>query len=165
MFYILSNCKNQVLTNRRIITTNFYRVDTTAYKQLLTTSITKAYKKAPPNTVNKINSQEKSIAEDLNLANRIDALAEKIAFVTLKDHKPNFTNNPTCRLINPSKSKIGIVSKKILERINSKVVKATGINQWKDTDSVNVHFCKNHLTTGLFTKQRLQQPFLEFSLI
>ena len=57
--------------------------------------------------------------------------------MTLKDHKPNFNNNPcTCRLINPSKSEIGIISKKILQRINSKVVASNSLNQWKNTDSV-----------------------------
>ena len=52
----------------------------------------------------------------------------KDSFITLKDHKPNFNNNPTCRLINPSKSEIGIVSKKI--------VASTSLNQWKNSDSV-----------------------------
>jgi hypothetical protein len=54
----------------------------------------------------------------------------------LKDHKPNFDNNPTFRLINPSKSEIGRVSKLILDRIKTKVIEATHINQWKNTKSV-----------------------------
>ena len=29
------------------------------------------------------------------------------SFTTLKDHKDNFTNRPTTRLINPSKNEIG----------------------------------------------------------
>jgi hypothetical protein len=62
--------------------------------------------------------------------------------VTLKDHKPNFTNSPTCRLINPSKSEIGIVSKQILERINNKIIAATKLNQWKNTASV-INWYKN----------------------
>ena len=73
----------------------------------------------------KIISAEKQIAKNLNLDKRIDALAAKSAFITLKDHKPNFANNPTCRLINPSKSEIGIVSKKILQRVNAKIVSTT----------------------------------------
>ena len=39
-------------------------------------------------------------------------------------------------LINPSKSEIGRVSKLILDRINTKVIEATRINQWKNTKSV-----------------------------
>ena len=36
-------------------------------------------------------------------------------YVTLKDHKPDFINNQTCRLINPCKIEIGIISKNILD--------------------------------------------------
>ena len=34
-------------------------------------------------------SEENKIEKSLDLDNRIDALAEKDSFVTLKDHKPN----------------------------------------------------------------------------
>ena len=61
---------------------------------------------------------------------------EKEAFVTLKDHKPNFHNHPTCRLINPTKSEIGAISKHILDDINASVITSTKINQWKNTASV-----------------------------
>ena len=50
--------------------------------------------------------------------------------------KPNFDNKPTCRLINPTKSEIGIISKAILDRINSKIVRASKFNQWKNSTSV-----------------------------
>ena len=94
-----------------IKTTNFYRLDTLSYKQLLNTAMTKSYKKALNNSSNTIISDEKKIPKNLGFDNRIDAIAAKDSFITLKDHKPNFKNNPTCRLINPSKSEIGIVSK------------------------------------------------------
>ena len=32
--------------------------------------------------------------------------------------KDNFQNNPKCRLINPAKSEIGIISKRYIEEIN-----------------------------------------------
>ena len=85
-------------------TTNFYCLNTDSYKQLMDTSITKSYKKAQSSAPNQIISEEKKIATDLNLHNRIDALSSKNAFITLKDHKPNFQNKPTCQLINPTKS-------------------------------------------------------------
>ena len=44
------------------------------------------------------------------------------------------------RLINPSKSEIGIISKQILQRINSKIANSTELNQWKNTDSVIIWF-------------------------
>ena len=54
----------------------------------------------------------------------------------MKDHKPNFANNPTCRLINPAKSEISKISKQILDRINKKTNENTGTNQWKNTAAV-----------------------------
>ena len=115
--------------------TNFYRVKPASYNRLLHSSINKSYKKAQPNETSKIISEEKRIAKDLQLDNRIDALAEKDCFITLKDHKPNFNNKPICRLINPAKSEIGIISKRILERINKKVIVATALNQWNSSTS------------------------------
>ena len=44
-----------------------------------------------------------------------------------------FINNPTCRLINPCKSEIGIISKNILDRINKEITQATKVNLWKST--------------------------------
>jgi hypothetical protein len=117
-------------------TTNFYRMDPPEYNALLENSMTKTYKKATKNAASKIATEEKKIATSLDLADRIDTTAKSNAFVTLKDHKPNFSNQPTCRLINPSKSEIGIISKSILERINGKIVAATKSNQWKNTASV-----------------------------
>ena len=65
-----------------------------------------------------------------------DTTASKNAFITLKDHKPNFDNKPTCRLINPTKSEIGKFSKEILDRINGKIVRESKFNQWKNSSSV-----------------------------
>ena len=123
-------------------TTNFCRLDSHSYNQLMHTAIAKSYKKASSNTANKIISEEKKIAENLNLSNRIDALAAKNDFVTLKDRKPNFQNHPTCRLINPTKSEISVINKKILQRINSNIVTATQLNQWKNTSSIIEWFKK-----------------------
>jgi len=66
-------------------------------------------------------------------------MAERQAFITLKDHKNNFENKPTCRLINPAKSEIVRISKQILEdleNINTTVRHKTGLNQWKSSASV-----------------------------
>ena len=40
------------------------------------------------------------------LDDRIEQLTENQAFITIKDHKPNFPNNIKCRLINPAKSNL-----------------------------------------------------------
>jgi len=47
-----------------------------------------------------------------------------------------------CRLINPSKSEIGVVSKHILDKIISAIIRSTHINQWKNTSSVQSWFNK-----------------------
>ena len=55
------------------------------------------------------------------------------SFVNLKDHKENFANRPTTRLINPSKNKMGRISKHILDQINTKLVCELSLNEWKNT--------------------------------
>ena len=117
-------------------TNNFYKMDTSTYNNLLHKSITKTYKKISTETVLSIEEHSKCIADRMSLGDRINTTAEREAFITLKDLKPNFQNNPTCRLINPRKSEIGKISKQILDRINTKVVQATGVNQWKNTNAV-----------------------------
>ena len=83
-----------------------------------------------------INLEAKHIATKLKLEDRIEQMAIKPAFVTLKDHKDNFINNPQCRLINPAKSEIGKISKKILDEVNSNIRTQLGLNQGRSTDSV-----------------------------
>ena len=72
----------------------------------------------------------------LKISDRTKLIARTPAFVTLKGHKVNFLSNPTFRLINPSKSKLGKVSKQLLERINSDINKKLKLNQWCNTDAV-----------------------------
>ena len=82
-----------------------------------------------------IASKDKHIAETLGLDNRIEVSACRDSFITLKDHKPDFKNNPTYRLLNPSKSEISIVSKTILDGINTKIIQATKVNLWRSTNN------------------------------
>ena len=61
---------------------------------------------------------------------------ENEAYITIKDHKEDFPNKISCRLINPSKSDIGKISKQILDKINFKIISETKSNQWKNSTSV-----------------------------
>jgi hypothetical protein len=117
-------------------TTNFYKLEPKTHIKLLEDNITKDYKRAPQSLEKDINMEDKNIASELKLDDRIDTIAKTEAFITLKDHKPSFRNKPTCRLINPTKSEIGKISKKILERVNSKIREQTKLNQWKNTNEV-----------------------------
>ena len=41
-----------------------------------------------------------------------------------------------CRLINPSKSDIGRISKQVIDKINLKLISDIKVNQWKNSTSV-----------------------------
>ena len=58
------------------------------------------------------------------------------AFGNLKDHKDNFKEKPSIRLINPNKSDLGRISCQILQSINSKIREATQLRQWRSTGEV-----------------------------
>ena len=99
-------------------TTNFYAINPTSYSKLINENVTKGYKKT--NDIMKaFDAQLARLAKRCKLDDHIEKLAEKKAFITLKDGKPKFQDRPTCRLINPSKSEIGIISKQILDEIKT----------------------------------------------
>ena len=54
------------------------------------------------------------------------------ALITLKNHNPNFTSNPKYRLINPSNSELGKVSKFLIEKLNTIIRDKSLVNQWRD---------------------------------
>ena len=117
-------------------TTNFYAMNPSSYDKLVKENVTKTYKKSNDKLVGELDAKSAKIAERLKLHDRIEKLARKEAFVTLKDHKPNFYDHPMCRLINPSKSEIGATSKQILDDINASIITSAKMNQWKNTASV-----------------------------
>ena len=83
-----------------------------------------------------VNKGDKQIPESIELEDRAYAFAERDAFVTIKDHKENYQNNTKCRLINPAKTDLGKVSKKILARIVMKLRELGKFKQWKNSYSV-----------------------------
>ena len=117
-------------------TTNLYEVDKATYKKVMLENITKTYKKATEEVPESIDREASSIVEDLELGNRVDRYAKRCAYITFKDHKENFSNNLPCRLINPAKSEIGKISRKILQHHNEIIRNATGYQQWRETSSV-----------------------------
>ena len=72
----------------------------------------------------------------LHLQKRMERYAERPTCILLKDHKENFKHNAKCRLINPSKGEMGVVSKRFLEEINNKLNKHLCYNQWRSTSTV-----------------------------
>ena len=82
-------------------------MDSVEYNKLLKDNITQKYELADDKTVQDIETEFNEIASTLNISDRINQIAKKAAFVTLKDHKENFESRLKCRLINPTKSEIG----------------------------------------------------------
>ena len=136
-----SDIKNRIKKSGSLLipadkTTNYYAMTPASYDKLIKENVTKTYKKSNDIVAYELDTQSASIAKQLKLDDRIEKLAKNEAFITLKDHKPAFNDHPTCRLINPSKSEIGVVSKYILDEINSAIICGTKINLWKNTASV-----------------------------
>ena len=143
-------------TNKLLIpsdkTTNFYKMEPATYNDLLAKNITKSYKKASPLTTETIRQESKRITAELGIDDRVDVTANKEAFITLKDHKPNFANNPTCRLINPTKPELGKISKQILDRVNAKVISENS-------------FSFTHVSMIIFSVFRVRAGFYMFTVV
>ena len=113
---------------------------------MINNTITLKYKKASKNIKKTDLIDGKQILKNREVLNRL----VQNTFITLKDHKENFNNNPTVRLVNPARNELGSISKAILDTANKKIRKAMGLNQWRNTVIVidwlkgirNKHLCK-----------------------
>ena len=117
-------------------TTNLYEMTPEQYKTIVTNNVTKIYRKAERSTQLNIDREAKAVSKILQLEKRMERYAERPAFISLKDHKENFKHNTKCRLNNPSKGDMGVVSKKFLEEINNKLSNHLCYNQWRSTSTV-----------------------------
>ena len=138
-------------------TRNIYGLDKEQHKKLLRENISKSYKKSDKQSVDMVNQELKDITTKHEIGDKIEAMSRKQAFISLKDHKENFLNNPKCRLINPAKSDLGFVSKTILDRINYSIRSKVNVNQWRNTQSV-VEWFSN-------IKEKSSCSFLVFDIV
>ena len=97
-------------------TSNFYKVDHEKYKELVKKNVEAEYKKEEPKNVEKVNKAHRSIVRKLGIQDRVYKTTKRECFITLKDTKENFMNNPKCRLLNPMKPEVGKVSKQFLSK-------------------------------------------------
>ena len=152
----LKNDITEVTKTRKLIITadktrNLYQVEPETHKTLLQNNVTRRYTKTNQETTQKINHEAKLVAEHLEINERIECIAETPAFITLKDHKPDFQANPQVRLINGAKSEIGKITQQILSKINATIRDRTGLMQWRNTAAVTKWF-----------KELKDKPKLEF---
>ena len=135
-------------------TSNMYRLTKEEYQTFRTNAVTSKYKKGTGKLKERIDKGGLKFAKQAGVSSRMEVSAKNNAFVTLKDHKENFENNPTTRLINPAKNEVGRLSKAVLDRINGDVKQKTGVNQWKSTKDVidwfNAIEDKNQYTFTMF---------------
>ena len=82
-------------------TQNIYEIPPTAYTKLLTENITKTYKTSLEDITEEMNNELNEMTGNLGIGDRINIMAKKEAFITLKDHKENFDSRPKRRLVNP----------------------------------------------------------------
>ena len=123
-------------------TRNHYKMDKEKYKEYLENNITKDYKKADKKVVKNITKGDQKIAAKLEIDDRVRVTSKRDSYITVKDHKPQFMNNPKFRLLNPTKAELGMFSKQMLEQIIMAVKSISQLLQWKNTDSV-IHWFTN----------------------
>ena len=92
-------------------TSNMYRLDKEEYRHLLQNAVTTTYKKSNKETERRINCEGIKYAKEANILDKVEVNGTANCCITLKDHKANFLNHPTTRLINPAKNEIGRISK------------------------------------------------------
>ena len=123
-------------------TNNFYKMSKDEYNKVLVENVTKTYKKSSKEFPKSINREAKKLAKDNGLEDKLDIMAKQQCFLTIKDHKEDFRTNPRYRLINPTKSELGQISKLIIENINKELRPIIQVNQWQDTSSA-INWFKN----------------------
>ena len=84
------------------------------YKEVVSNVISAEYKKATPLQESRVIKCDKSLATDLGISDRVNVMSKSESYVTVKDTKPDFENNPKYRILNPNKGNLGKVSKTII---------------------------------------------------
>ena len=81
---------------------NKYIIPAPDYEDLLRQNITKEYKKSATENVQDTNAEAATLAEALDIDDRVEKFIEADAYLIIKDHKPTFPTRVECRLLNPA---------------------------------------------------------------
>ena len=136
---------------------NLYRMNKDRFAKVLVENITKDYKKAKVGTMHEVNSRTAEIAKDLKLEKRMEVYTASESYFLVKDHKENFPSVLSVRLINPCKTDLGKVSKRILQDLNTDLNLKIKQNQWRSTQSVLDWF------EGIMHKK--SKTFIKFDIV
>ena len=119
-----------------------YKVEPSKYQEVLNNKITDNYKIDKDNTIDQINKDTCNFASKVHINDRLEKFQKKDAYILFKDHKPNFINKLQTRLINPSKTELGKISKNIIQNIVTNVREASHCNLWRNSSDTIEWFRK-----------------------
>ena len=144
----LSRDLKELLSKKMVIvksdkTSNLYYATPQLYKKLMINSLTSEYSISPNDPTTKMNNDASLFLSHNNISNRkVPKFQKAEAFITIKDHKPNFPHSIKCRMINPAKSFLGKCTKVILQEHIAEIRSKTELTQWINSDSVIEWFNK-----------------------
>ena len=145
---LINSSKNILLSADK--TQNFYEIKKEDYEKIIHENVTKTYKKSDVSLPKKINKEAKRITKNFDVADRLNIMAKQECFVTIKDHKEDYRTNPKYRLLNPTKSQLGKISKQVLQSINKTLRSELNANQWQNSSEV-IDWFKNIQNKNLCT--------------
>ena len=91
------------------------------------------------------------------MLDRVGKLEERSAYILFKDHKKNFPDKKQTRLINPTKTELGSVSKDVIQKITSRLMSSHKYNLWKNSMDTIDWFKK--------IKDKKRSTFVQFDII
>ena len=136
---------------------NMHKIKPSKYQELLTNKITENYKIDYNNTIGQTNNDTCRFASKLHIEDRLGKFKKKNAYSLFKEHKPDFENKFQSRLINPSKTALGNVSKNIIKNIVTNVKKANYCNLWENSYDA-IEWLKK-------IKNKSKATFMQFDII
>ena len=136
---------------------DIYQVSPYEYEQILYNKITESYKIDHSDTTTLINRDTAKFVTKLQIVDRLGKIEEKCAYILFIDHKQNFQYKKQARLINPTKTELGLVSKDLIQRITSRLLSGPKYNLWKNSMDI-IDWFKN-------IRNKKRSTFIQFDII
>ena len=155
----IEECEKMILKADK--TNNYYLSTVENYRKALQDNVKAEYRKIEAEEIGKVNVEAAKIAAKLQLDDRIDVFKQNEPFLTVKDHKPDFPNRISYRMVNPAKPNLGKIAKVVLDKINDEVRAKLEVNQWKNTREVLEWFRPSRRSTT--KKRKKYHPIWLFS--
>ena len=106
---LINSSRNIFLSAEK--TENVYEITKEDYEKIIHENVTKKYKKADMSLPKRINREPRKNAKTFHVADRLATMAKQESFIILIYYKEDYRTNPKYRLLNPTKSQLGKISK------------------------------------------------------